>query len=229
MVRSRFASHHGDDIMEVGECVGEAALALIFTDGGGDVCFDVVPSVGYEHFGHRLAFGVVKVGETQQGAENGVVGVLLRIECQQVIHAVMLQEQVDIDEVFAAAASFDGVDLHGGNVFWRSQCHSFKADRIVNPRVAAVIHDVNHHAVHDELQDAAGTIAEAIGTQLFQHGQDVILGYGEFPEEIKVYRLTMAILQCQRCASHKAHPQHFGLCGKPFQEFQGVGKDCLKV
>ena len=48
-------------------------------------------------------------------------------------------------------------------------------------------------------------------------------------EKVKVHRLPMTILQSQRRATHKAHPLHLGLRREHLQEFQGVGKDCLKV
>ena len=48
-------------------------------------------------------------------------------------------------------------------------------------------------------------------------------------EEIKVNRLAVSVLQRQGGAANETQPLHFGRGGQPFQEFQSVGQDCLKL
>lgn len=48
-------------------------------------------------------------------------------------------------------------------------------------------------------------------------------------KEIEVNGLSVTVLQGQCCASHQTKTAHLGTGGQLFQEFQSVGKDCLKL
>ena len=50
-------------------------LLIVFLDFIRNICFYLFPCLGYEHLWHGLGFGIIEIGEAQQGTEYRIVRV----------------------------------------------------------------------------------------------------------------------------------------------------------
>ena len=58
---------------------------LIAVNSGGYRCLYLLPAGRDEHLGHCLGVGIIEVVEAEESPGEGIVGVLLRVERQQVV------------------------------------------------------------------------------------------------------------------------------------------------
>ena len=91
---------------------------LIPIKGVGDVLLDGIPGEGNEHPRHSFLLSIFKIIQAQQGTEDRMVRVFLCVKAKNLIKGLVLQQHINIDKIFLAATSLDGVYLQGGNVLW---------------------------------------------------------------------------------------------------------------